>query len=142
MEYDEIIKNESGDGPLIVASKRVEPRVYHVIIKPEDWEYDDIENRWFCKKEVYNENDEQLREASIVEVSIGEERTYKENSLVGKGIILKFIDDIYDRALIHLKAENLIGTFTWLDKEKPQYTLCLVIDELPFLDTPASDFGL
>ena len=148
MVYDEIIKDESGNGPLIKASKKTEPRQYSITIHPDDWKKVPIEDEngdghhWMYEQEVYNDNGEQLRETSIIEISVDEDKTYKENSLIGKGIILKFIDEVYLGELIKMVAKNLIGTIYWKDEQKPLYNLCLIVQELPFLDTPASDFGL
>lgn len=137
---EEKAKDENKDTlPMISKTKTVEPRFYHVTIKPDEWEK--ISECWFNSREIY-ENDCQLREASIINLNIDEEKMYKENGKDIKNEVCKYIDKIYDEALIHLKAKNLIGEFTYKAKEKPEYTICLLIEELPFLDTPASEFGL
>lgn len=139
---EEKIKEENKNKettPIMSKTKQVKPRIYHVTIKPDEWEK--IDKGWFNSREVY-ENDCQLREASIISLNIDEDKMYEENGEDIKDEVCKYIDKIYDKALIHIKAKNLIGEFKYIGEDKPKYTICLLIEELPFLDTPASEFGL
>ena len=125
--------------PKTSVTKIVEPRYYHVTIKPDDWK--EIEDGWFHSREVY-ENNNQLRESAILSMYIDEDKMVEENKDVDISIITEYIDKIYDEELLKIKSENLIGNFTYLSKDKPKYIICIELEELPFLDTPASDFGL
>ena len=41
-----------------------------------------------------------------------------------------------------IDKNNVKGTFYYKGKERPKYPICLVIEELPFPDCPASSMGL
>lgn len=125
--------------PRTSVTKTVEPRHYHVTIKPKDWE--EIDDGWFYSCEVY-ENGYQLRESAILSLYVDEDKMIEENKDIDLSIINSYIDRIYDEGLVKVKSDNLIGNFTYLSKDKPKYIICLELEELPFLDTPASEFGL
>jgi len=121
-------------------TEKVKPRIYYETINPDEWEYDNIiHDGWFHSREVYTDS-YQLKEASILNISLDEEKMHDDSE--GNPEVLEFIEMIYDNALIHLKAKNIIGEFTYKGKERPKFPISFIIAELPFLDVPASKFGL
>lgn len=112
-------------------------RQYKVVIRPTDWVYLKDEKCWYYeKKEVKNKYGEKLRErCSVMNISIGEERTYKENRAIDKNTLDNYFDMIYNNGLIRLSATDPTGKFRWLSEDKPKYRLCLTIEEIPVKDT-------
>lgn len=129
------------DKGMVSKSRKVKPNIYHVTITVDEWEKSDDDSAWINKREVYTDK-YQLRESSILSIHINEDKMLE--GLEGDDLTAmnEFIDDIYDRQLIKIKSDNLIGTFTWLSDVKPAYDISVIIQELPFLDCPASSLGL
>lgn len=133
----------------ISKTRTVKPRLYYETIQPNDWEY--VGGFWQHTREVYTD-EYQLRESALLEISLDEDKmmdSYKtkhfntgEDRAVYIRDIEKFIDMIYDEALIKIKSDNIIGTFTYSGKYRPKFPISVIITELPFLDCPASSMGL
>lgn len=138
-ETKEDINPVNNNPSIVTKTKEVKVRIYHVTIEPNEWEK--VNDVWYNRREVC-ENDIQLRESSILHLDLDIERMIDKNKTDNKSYVHKFINDIYENKLIHLKSENIIGNFYYFGKERPKYTICLFIEELPFLDTPASEFNL
>lgn len=129
------------DKGMVSKSRKVKPNIYHVTIAVDEWEKSDDGGAWINKREVYTDK-YQLRESSILSIHIDEDKMLE--GLEGDELTAmnEFIDDIYDRQLIKIKSDNLIGTFTWLSDVKPAYDVSVIVQELPFPDCPASSLGL
>ena len=67
-------------------------------------------------------------------ISIGEERTYKDNRAIDKNTLDNYFNMIYNNGLIKLSATNPTGKFRWLSEDKPKYKLCLIIEEIQVKD--------
>ena len=130
------------DKGMVSKSRKVKPNIYHITITvKKKKKSDDDDNVWVNKREVYTDK-YQLRESSILSIHIDEDKMLE--GLEGDELTAmnEFIDDIYDRQLIKIKSDNLIGTFTWLSDVKPAYDVSVIVQELPFPDCPASSLGL
>ena len=133
----------------ISKTRTVKPRIYYETIQPDEWNY--VGGFWQHTREIYTD-EYQLRESALLELSLDEDKmmsSYKtehfdtgEDRAVYIRDIEKFIDMIYDEALIKIKSDNIIGTFTYSGKYRPKFPISVVITELPFLDCPASSMGL
>ena len=131
--------NISENNGSITKSRAVKPYIFFVTITPDDWEQDG--DNWIHKREIYTD-EYQLRESGILSMYIDEEKMLKDL----KGDDYKEVDDlinhICEKGLIKIKSDNIVGTFTYMDKEKPTRDISVVIEELPFPDCPASSLGL
>lgn len=140
-EQEELEKALQETGSL-TKTRTVEPRIYHVDINPSDWEWDFDNSAWKFSKEIYTDK-YQLRESSIISININEERMIEPTKDPMERVnIESLIDDIYNYGLIKLIAKDIIGTFYYNSEERPKFTICIDISELPFLDCPASSMGL
>ena len=127
------------DKGMVSKSRKVKPNIYHVTITVDEWEK--VDNVWVNKREVYTDK-YQLRESGILSICVDEEKMLEGLEGEEKATMNHFIDEIYNKQLIKIKSDNLIGTFTWLSDVKPAYDISVIIQELPFLDCPASSLGL
>lgn len=135
----------------ISKTRTVKSRVYRITIQPDEWERNgDV---WTHVREIYTD-EYQLRESALLEMTLDEEKmmsSYKtefsyDSDPNEKAIYIaeveKFIDRIYDEALISIKGDNIVGTFTYKGQLRPGYPISVILTELPFLDCPASSMGL
>ena len=130
---------ENNDNGNIVKSTRIEPYIFFITITPDQWEFDG--DNWVHKREVYTDK-YQLRESGILTMYIDEEAMIKDLEGDELKSMNEFIDYICDNGLLRIKSENIVGTFTYMGKDKPTKNISVVVEELPFPDCPASSLGL
>ena len=123
---------EAGEPPIKAFTEEVEPNIYHVEIKPEQWEKNlsivectievpGIHQSCICH--VYPDDDMVLNKAS------------------DRVVANQLLKDIYDGEKLMIETDigrikcRFIG-------EAPTESIYLDLEELPFFDVPASKLGL
>ena len=126
-------------------TRKVEPRAYHETINPDDWEEFQFEENgditFKHEREIYTDQ-YSIRESGLLSIDFEEDKMLEDRTRTETAEIIELINHIYADGAIKLVTDNVKGTFYYRGKERPRYPICLVIEELPFPDCPASSMGL
>lgn len=126
-------------------TRKVEPRIYHETINPSDWEEFQFEENgditFKHEREIYTDQ-YSIRESGLLSIDFEEDKMLEDRTRTETAEIIELINHIYADGAIKLVTDNVKGTFYYKGKERPKYPICLVIEELPFPDCPASSMGL
>lgn len=126
-------------------TRKVEPRIYHETINPDDWEEFQFEENgditFKHEREIYTDQ-YSIRESGLLSIDFEEDKMLEDRTRTETAEIIELINHIYVDGAIKLVTDNVKGTFYYKGKERPKYPICLVIEELPFPDCPASSMGL
>lgn len=129
-----VVKTEAGgpgEPPIKAITEEVEPNIYEIQIKPEDWKQN--LSIFECELEVIG-----MHESCICHAYPDDDMMM--NKSTDRKAAQKLLEDVYDGKLI-------IKTATYKIKCQfigpcPTETIYMTLEELPFFDVPASKLGL
>ena len=121
-----------GETPIKSFTEKVTPNMYRVVLRADDWEKDC--STYKMEKELAG-----IRESGNVRVFPNDDiiKEFAEDKEYADYIL----DQIYDEGALELKTDMCKIICKWIGP-KPKIDISIDIEEFPFVDVPASKFGI